>query len=223
MNRGQQILRAEKRINPLTAASGYAIIMLLIVTLGGISMDHIILGLLILSSRTIYQLRNRIDKGLNLMYSSSTGSIQAALKKLLDKGYIDCREIGGNGRNKKEYFITDAGRQEFDNWINSPIDCGGTKCPELSKIYFMGFSDPENRLENIREYINDLKTKYKALKLICDEAESFMHPDSCEKLNEQAKEIIFFQLAAARFGRDMMSFTVKWYEDFLNEMRGSNE
>ncbi len=32
-------------------------------------MDNIILGLLLLSSRTIYQLRERIDKGLNMMYS----------------------------------------------------------------------------------------------------------------------------------------------------------
>ena len=43
-------------------------------------MDHIILGLLMLSNRTIYQLRIRIDKGLNIMYSS-TGSIQATIKK----------------------------------------------------------------------------------------------------------------------------------------------
>ena len=39
-------------------------------------MDNIILGILLLSSRTIYQLRERIDKGLNMMYSSSMGSIQ---------------------------------------------------------------------------------------------------------------------------------------------------
>ena len=46
-------------------------------------MDNIILGLLLLSNRTIYQLRERIDKGLHMMYSSSLGSIQAAIKKLL--------------------------------------------------------------------------------------------------------------------------------------------
>lgn len=64
-------------------------------------MDNIILGLLLLQSRTIYQLRERIDKGLNLMYSSSTGSIQAAIKKLLNSGYIDFEETVENGRRKK--------------------------------------------------------------------------------------------------------------------------
>ena len=83
-------------------------------------MDYIIWGLLILSNRTIYQLRSRIDKGLNMMYSSSTGSIQAALKKLLNSGYIDYHEFQDNGKQKKEYCITEAGRQSFHQWVNAP-------------------------------------------------------------------------------------------------------
>ena len=39
-------------------------------------MENIILGLLLLQSRTIYQLRKRINDGLNLMYSCSMGSIK---------------------------------------------------------------------------------------------------------------------------------------------------
>lgn len=186
-------------------------------------MEYIILGLLMLTDRTIYQLRSRIDKGLNFMYSSSTGSIQAAIKKLLNSGYIGFRDIRDNGKDKKEYYITDAGRQEFSNWINSPVDSAGIKCPELAKVYFMGFSERENRLGNIREYIGGLKNKYEALKMICDEAEIFESSDDYKKLEKQAKDIVFYQLAAARYGRDLMAFTVGWYEDFLNEMRGHDE
>ena len=61
-------------------------------------MEYIILGLLILSNRPIYQLRSRIDKGLNIMYSSSMGSIQAAIKKLMKNEYIDFREVQENGK-----------------------------------------------------------------------------------------------------------------------------
>ena len=59
----------------------------------GGGMDNIILGLLLLQSRTIYQLRKRINEGLSLMYSCSMGSIQAAIKKLLQSGYIKVSEI----------------------------------------------------------------------------------------------------------------------------------
>ena len=64
-------------------------------------MDNIILGLLILESRTIYRLRERIKKGMDLMYSSSMGSIQAAIKRLLDRGYISYSERVENGKYKK--------------------------------------------------------------------------------------------------------------------------
>ena len=185
--------------------------------------DYIILGLLILSNRTIYQLRSRIDKGLNMMYSSSTGSIQAAIKKLLNNGYIDYRDIKDNGKKKKEYYITETGRQEFNNWINSPINSAWIKCPELSKIYFMGFSKQETRFENTREYIDVLKNKYDSLKMICDESELFVRSNNYKNLDKESKDIIFYQLATARFGRDLMSFAIKWYENFLTEMRKYDE
>ena len=85
-------------------------------------MENIILGLLLLQSRTIYQLRKRINNGLNLMYSCSTGSIQAAIKKLLRSGYISVKEINENGKLKKLYSITADGKKQFDLWVNSPID-----------------------------------------------------------------------------------------------------
>ena len=72
-------------------------------------MDNIILGLLLLSSRTIYQLRERIDKGLNMMYSSSMGSIQAAIKKLLNCGYIQAYDRGG------DIVLTEKGRSVETN------------------------------------------------------------------------------------------------------------
>ena len=200
-----------------------AIMMLLLVTQGGINTEYIILGLLILNNRTIYQLRNRIGKGLNIMYSSSTGSIQAALKKLLNNGFIDYNDIQENGKKKKEYFITEAGRKEFNKWINSPVESSGIKCPELTKIYFMGFTEEDIRPEIIHKYIEELRNKYKAIKLICDESVEFFRSDAYRNLEKQAKDIIFYQFTAARFGRDLMSFTINWYENLSDEIRSYDE
>ena len=97
-------------------------------------MENIILGLLLLDSRTIYQLRERISKGMDLMYSSSMGSIQAAIKKLLNQGYICYEECVENGKYKKIYSITDSGKHHFFEWINSPFETQSTKNPELLKV-----------------------------------------------------------------------------------------
>lgn len=174
-------------------------------------MDHIILGLLLLQNRTIYQLRERIRKGMDLMYSSSMGSIQAALKKLLNYGYISYEESVGNGKYKKIYSITDAGKCYFFEWVNSPLEIPNTKNPELVKIYFMGFADKTNRRIHIEQYLSHLTEKYHALNAICEEAEDI-------NVTEENREIVFYQLSAARYGRDFMNFNIEWYKKLLNEM-----
>lgn len=174
-------------------------------------MEYIILGLLSLADRTIYQLRERIDKGLNLMYSSSMGSIQAAVKKLLRGGYIRYEESVEKGKYKKTYTITESGRQYFAEWVNRPMEMQNVKNPELAKIYFMGFSDKEKRAALIKTYLENLKEQYQILCTICKEADSVEVP-------EEKRGILFYQLAAARYGRDFMKFNIDWYEKLLDEI-----
>ena len=175
-------------------------------------MDNIILGLLLLHKRTIYQLRERIGKGLHLMYSSSMGSIQAAVKKLLHCGYISYEEVVENGKYKKIYAITDSGRQYFSDWVNRPIEGQNMKNPELAKVYFMGFCDEKNRAANIETYLSFLKEQYTALALICEDVDRVEIP-------EDKKDILTYQFAAARYGRDFMKFNIDWYEKLLREIR----
>lgn len=177
-------------------------------------MDNIILGLLLLCDRTIYQLRERVEKGLNLMYSSSMGSIQAAVKKLLSSGYITFNEIVENGKYKKVYSITESGRAHFFEWVNSPFEFQGTKNPELAKVYFMGFAQKENRVKNIEKQIELLKEQYVVLNAVCEEAEKMDVPD-------EFKDVLNFQVMSAVYGRDLMKFNIDWYESMLGKMRNS--
>ena len=174
-------------------------------------MDNMILGLLLFGSRTIYQLRERVDQGLNLMYSSSMGSIQAAIKKLLHSGYIQCDGITGN-RNCKYYTITDSGRAHFTEWVNAPMSSLNCRNPDLGKLYFMGFSHAENRAEMLESYLAQLEKQYAALDMICQEGESVSVP-------EEYRDIAFYQLASARYGRDLMRFNMEWYQQLLASVR----
>ena len=175
-------------------------------------MDNIILGLLLLQSRTIYQLRERINKGLNIMYSSSMGSIQAALKKLMTNRYINYKEIVENGKYKKVYMITDDGKKYFIEWVNTPIKSEYTKNPELAKVYFMGFSDKSKRIEIIENYILDLNKQYQSMMFIHEEGKKF-------KAFEETKDIIKYQLLSAKYGMDILKFNLDWYSQVLENMK----
>lgn len=179
-------------------------------------MDKIILGLLFWGSRTIYQLRDRINKGMNLMYSSSMGSIQAAIKKLLNCGHIRYTEMVEDGKYKKIYSITDSGKACFLDWVNSPIETQSAKNPELTKVYFMGMANGRNREKTLEKYVCHLKEQYNVLKIICEEADSVEIP-------VERRNIVFFQLAAARYGRDFMKFNIQWYENLLREVKDGAE
>lgn len=179
-------------------------------------MDNIILGLLLLCNRTIYQIRERIDKGLNLMFSSSMGSIQAAIKKLLNNGYIGFEEKVENGKYKKIYFITDSGRQHFFEWINSPMETQCGKFPELAKVYFMGYADKESREDSVQKHIEFLKEQYAVLNEICDGANEV-------DVSDEYRAVFDYQLASAMYGRDMMKFNINWFEGLLNKIRSEEQ
>lgn len=176
-------------------------------------MEYIILGLLLLQSRTIYQLRKRINEGLNLMYSCSTGSIQAAIKKLLKSGYIGVDEIVENGKQKKLYSITDSGKAQFDLWVNSAIEDAAGKNPELAKIYFMGFSEKETRIKLIENHIGDLNKALFDLEKICKDGEALLS-------DMTGNDILFYQLQTAKYGRDLIQFNIDWYNKLLENIKG---
>ncbi len=176
-------------------------------------MDNIILGLLLLKNRTIYELRERIEKGLNLMYSSSTGSIQAAIKKLMSLGLIDYKEAVDGGKRKKIYSITGKGRQTFIEWVNAPMDEQRPKSPELVKIYFLGFSDKENREKIVAEHIDFLNRQYLTLKAICEDSKNI-------KVPQKDKDIFDYQLASAFYGKELIEFNINWYKSLLDKIRG---
>ncbi len=143
---------------------------------------------------------------------SCLGSIQAAIKKLLEKGYIRYEETVENGKYKKIYSITDEGKQHFLNWANSPIEMQNMKNPELIKVYFIGLADAKNREANIEQHLSRLREQYLALQAICEEAETVSVP-------KERADILFYQLATARYGRDFMQFHISWYENLLKEIR----
>ena len=64
-------------------------------------MEHLVLGLLILSPMTGYELQQFIKQNLALICSHSAGSVQTALAKLEREGYITAAETTQGRRRKK--------------------------------------------------------------------------------------------------------------------------
>lgn len=129
-------------------------------------MEYIILGLLLFKSMTVYEIRSYVQKNLTTICSDSLGSIQIAIKKLINKGYITTNEYLERGLVKKKHSITSLGVEHYKEWVGSPINIAKMTNMEESKFYFLGTASKEKRISFLKSYISSLKEQFNKLNVI---------------------------------------------------------
>jgi len=149
--------------------------------------ENIILSLLLLKSTTIYEMRTYIQKVLSTVCSDSLGSMQIALKKLLEKGYVSVTEYVENNTLKKQYSITPEGVEYYKTWAGTPINIQKMKSMEVGKIFFLGIAPGERRVEFLKSYIADLEGEYEKLLVIKDYVDK-TQTTSIERNTKRIKE-----------------------------------
>ncbi len=131
-------------------------------------MENIILSLLLFRAMTIYEMRTYIQQNLSTVCSDSLGSMQIAIKKLLEKGYISVTEFVDNNILKKQYSITAEGVKYYKNWVGTPMNIQKMKSMEEGKLFFLGIAPGEKRVAFLESYISDLEGEYTKLLAIKD-------------------------------------------------------
>jgi len=185
-------------------------------------MDKLILGLLLLKKLTVYEIRALIQLNFQPMCSDSLGSIQAAIKKLLDADMVTFSEYVEKSVNKKRYSITDKGRKAFMAWLHVPPNISGAKNMELGKLLFMGMLDSEEIYSLIGDIIVQLESDLNAMlavkAAISDEGKqqvfAYWNRD-LEYFGEVAKKagaIDEFQELTLQYGIDLARFNVEWFK-----------
>lgn len=183
-------------------------------------MEYLILGLLILSPMTGYELQQFIKQNLALICSHSAGSVQTALSKLEGKGYITAAETTEGKRRKKTFSITQAGRTTFSTWVAQPMQADKVKNMELSRLFFLGLAKPEERAAAIQDYIHQMEQTQAILQAI---RERFRQVRKTPLPPGQDWESIFrFQGYTIEYGIAAAQFERDWYSRLLFELEQSS-
>lgn len=177
-------------------------------------MDKIILGLLLIRPMTSYELRVHIKNKFTMMCSDSAGSIQIAIRKLLTENLIVFIEYVENGKNKKQYKITDKGQQVFSTWVEEPMNHRKAKNIELTKLFFMGTVERAKRVQLLKTYLVSLKVDWKALKAMQTEALASLDAAT----NSEFTDSIQYQMITLDYGISLFEFEIKWYEELIKKM-----
>ena len=171
-------------------------------------MGNVILGLLLIGPSTLYAINKQFEQGISLFYSASLGSLRTALLSLEKRGFIAGVDSVENGRNKRNFSITDDGRDAFFEWMYSPIVKGDIETIALSKLYFVGWL-PDAPARHI--VLNDIEQLVAA-----DEAQLIQLGEQldakAESVPESYREVFKYQrltleygIGAHRFGREFFA------------------
>lgn len=201
-------------------------------------MEHIILSLLLLKGMTIYEMRTYIQQNLSTVCSDSLGSIQTAIRKLLEKGYISVNEYVNNNMLKKQYSITGKGVTHFKEWIGTPMNIQKMKNMEEGKFFFLGMASKEKRINFIKDYIESLRAQYDKLcqiqqlvdhtkgsviennviRIQNDEVltEHLLSVSEETKLEDVIRNIYDYQIYMLEYGLGRLSEDILFYEKILN-------
>lgn len=175
-------------------------------------MEYVILGLLMIKSMTIYEMNSSFKKGISLFYSASYGSLQRAVKKLLEGKFITYHETVTNGRNRKVYSVLDSGKERFYTWMMEDIQKNKVETIMLAKLFFMGLiNDKQDRVSIIKKSIEAIEEYGKDLKQVEKDVEDI-------KVSNEYDDIAKYQIKTLEYGLDSYRHSVKWYEKLLNEM-----
>lgn len=200
-------------------------------------MENIILSLLLIKSMTIYEMRSFIQKNLSTVCSDSLGSIQSAIKKLLEKNCISLREYEQKGVLKKEYQITATGLQQFREWIEAPMNLQKMKNMEEGKFFFLGMAPKETRITSLKKYVESLRVEREKLLQIEQYIESIKNDViqmNVERISEEAnlgkhllevsgestlenvvKNIYDYQIYDLQYGLKRLKDDILFYEEII--------
>lgn len=128
------------------------------------SLEYALLGFLQYKPLSGYDMKKNFDSTVNHFWPADQSQIYRTLNKLTAEELIDMELVIQKDKpNSKIYSITEKGKEEFLNWLKSPISMATPRIPWLVHIYFAAeLSDDviisilEKVADQIRDRINSM-------------------------------------------------------------------
>ncbi|WP_028612245.1 helix-turn-helix transcriptional regulator [Paenibacillus harenae] len=177
--------------------------------------DKIILGLLMDGDKSSYELQKTMEKSTGYFYNASQGSIQPALKKLMNNRHVTFSETYQGERAKKVYQITEEGKEAFFQWASQAIELEKPRDPALVKMFFFHYVEPERKIELIGQYLQEIKSVIATMTMM-----KRMSLEQLEKIQESMDAgKIASRMATLQFGLDYYVFLNEWYENYFMQVK----
>jgi DNA-binding PadR family transcriptional regulator len=162
------------------------------------------LGLLAQEPGSGYDLLKRFEKSMGNVWPATQSQLYGELNKLADAGLIEVSDIGPRGR--KEYRITEAGRDELHRWVTNPHDDPPFRNAGLLRVFLLGEIPQDQARKQVVAMEEHADAEVKRLEELRD---SIDWTDSGD---------LFFGRAALEFGLRMNAMEAEWANWLVSEI-----
>ncbi|GAA1465015.1 PadR family transcriptional regulator [Microbacterium thalassium] len=170
-------------------------------------MQFLILGLLMLAPMSLYDLHKQFQAGPSLFYSASFGSLQRALRQLVESGLVIAEDDPDTARRRKVHSVTAEGLSAWRSWMREPLSGANADTAMLAKVYLLGLlpagSERDEALAVLRA------SAEAALRELQDLARGL----DAQRIPEQYAEVFRYQRATLDYGLRSNELVLTWLRE----------
>ena len=171
---------------------------------------YAILGLLMISPMSGYDMKKKIDTGLSFFWNENYGHLYPVLGKLEKQGLITKSIMKGERRpDRNVYKITSAGKREFSRWFPRENDPVKFRSELMLKLFFGSYADTNILISMVTQE----KQQHKDLLRIYRELEKRILEE-----NYRDEDKIFWRITLQN-GRTFSRSQIDWCENTLKTLR----
>lgn len=111
---------------------------------------YAILGCLTIAPMSGYDVKQFLERPISNFWSESYGQIYPALERLEDDGLVTGRDESRDGRERRVYAITEAGRERLRAWLERPAEAVTFRSEPTLKLFFGANAPLDATLRHVR-------------------------------------------------------------------------
>jgi DNA-binding PadR family transcriptional regulator len=124
------------------------------------NIQDVILGFIYEEPMSGYDIKQIMENSVSYFFDASFGAIYPALRKMEKEGLVEKQVIQQDGKpNRNLFAITESGKEQFQQYLNSPINPTITRSDILIRIFFGRFTTKEK----IQRWLEEEREKSQAM------------------------------------------------------------
>ena len=177
------------------------------------SLEYAILGFLNHQPYSGYDLKKIFDTSVRHFWPADQSQIYRTLSRMQKEGWVDIHVIHQENRpDRKEYAITESGRQAFHRWMITPLMPEENRSADMIQVFFAGSLTDEEAIMIFERAAAQMRAGLAQYDMISRDPQQYSQ-------NTQSPRDFYFWMLTLDVGVNLLKSNLSFIEEKLQQMR----